>query len=783
MMRALPIAGLALATVATAQNPPWNIPHRGALVYQRTTETFRLEEPPAKGRPEIFLKSCEAGGQEWRYCAYPQGRSPAGFAAPDFDDSTWSLGTGMFGGDTNDKRVRTKWTAAELCLRTHIDIGRRKPKLALFRIHHDDGVRVYCNGVQVVSNDDVGSNLLYPLEGKAVDAFVRGDNVIAVQGINTGGAQYLDVELRLYFTLPSGARNGAELVEQMKSGRAAIDHVHGDLFGAFRPPPMLLQGELDAAQERVRMPPGDLREIAWFAAMDLSKGVTGGVLQMEAPRMYRLGDLVLRGHVDPVDADGWQQMDLQVKNLPEPLPRDDSKRYVERWVKPNVQYGFDGRLRVRRRIDLADGKARVEEFHTDLQGMLLRGKNWKEPAAGLRQAESWKVAAVRDNQDAEFRSMVRKALDKACAHLRSLLDHVDGDELKPDKENSDRSYNSGRLAIGLLALLKGGVGHDDSVVQKVLQVLRQRTLVDTYSLGNAIMAIEAYYSPPNELADLKTGVIGHARQRTLPPEDLQLVSRWTDQLLQNVDTRVDPAYELRFNYVRGGRYDHSVNQYGLLGLYSAHLCGVPISVAVWEAAANHLIAYQGEGTKRVDLDLVDFRTLARIGTDKTRRTASHASARAAGWYYGDPKEDGEQTPRYGSMTAAGITGLSICQAAMLDYPGVERSKLQNDATAARNAGFAWFALNLQTRYHPGGIDHQQHWLYYYLYGLERAAMLSGIALIQDRDWYFEGAMVLVLTQQDDGTWPGEMFADQEVERDAMAILFLKQSTLPVLTGQ
>ena len=78
---------------------------------------------------------------------------------------------------------------------------------------------------------------------------------------------------------------------------------------------------------------------------------------------------------------------------------------------------------------------------------------------------------------------------------------------------------------------------------------------------------------------------------------------------------------------------------------------------------------------------------------------------------------------------------------------------------------------------------QQRWLYYYLYSLERAALLSGIALIQDRDWYFEGALMLVLSQLPNGDWPGELSDDETIERNAMAILFLKQSTSPVLTGK
>jgi hypothetical protein len=41
-----------------------------------------------------------------------------------------------------------------------------------------------------------------------------------------------------------------------------------------------------------------------------------------------------------------------------------------------------------------------------------------------------------------------------------------------------------------------------------------------------------------------------------------------------------------------------VNQYGLLGMYSAHLCGIAIKPTLWEAAANHLLAVPGQPTAR-----------------------------------------------------------------------------------------------------------------------------------------------------------------------------------------
>ena len=40
-----------------------------------------------------------------------------------------------------------------------------------------------------------------------------------------------------------------------------------------------------------------------------------------------------------------------------------------------------------------------------------------------------------------------------------------------------------------------------------------------------------------------------------------------------------------------------------------------------------------------------------------------------------------------------------------------------------------------------------------------------------------------LAQKADGNWPGELLPEGAIETNAMAILFLKQSTLPVLTGK
>ncbi len=771
-------------TALPAQGIVWDVPHRGALVYDRTTQGFELGAPPSRLRPQWVIEGAGPGAYTWRYHAATPETVPAGWEQPGFDDGAWPHGRGEFGPDVGRNPVQqTVWNGTWLGLRARVDLGTRKPRAVLVRASFDDVLSIHWNGTKVAERSDLGRDREIWLVGASLDAWQRGENTLAFACLNTGGYQCLDVAVATFATLPTGARTTDDLARLWREEHDRAAGVRGDLFGGYRMPPLLLEGDLQNGLH-VRLPPADLRDLGWWMAMDLRCGVTGGAVAAEAARLYRLGDLVVKGRATAVDTEGWQTIELTVRNSAEPAPRSDSKRFVDRFIAPHVAYGFDGRLVVRRKLAVAGNRVRIVEFATELDGRVLRGKDWKDVAAALRQRETWRFREVREGQDAAFRASVTAAIERGTKRLRRRLENLDRDALEAESPDADRSYHTGRLAIGLLALLKGGVPKDDPVVKKGYDELRRRVLVDTYSLGNALMALEALYAPASEWGDLRSGTIDRPQRRQVPADDLKLMQQWARQLLHNVDDRVDPAYLLRFNYVRGPRTDNSVNQYGLLGLYSAHLCGVEVPASVWEAAINHLLADQCPEGEKVRLDLTDYRTHARRSAAPDEKfTVSTMYARACGWSYHGPKSDGELSPVYGSMTAAGITGLAICQAALEDYPNVKRPKLQGEASRARADGFAWLAQNMTMRYHAGAIDRQPRWFYYYLYGIERAALLSGIALIADRDWYFEGAMVLVHSQQDDGHWPAELQADLAVERDAMAILFLKQSTAPVLTGR
>ncbi|MFK7742287.1 MAG: hypothetical protein AB8H80_18380, partial [Planctomycetota bacterium] len=783
------LAALASLRELPAQKLRWDLPENGAHTYQRTTQRFEVRPPPSRLRSVSAIADGHAATPHaWRYFACPNGREPDGFADASFDDSSWPRAPGGFGPAPNKPgsgNHRIAWTSATICARTTCDLGRSRPKALLFEIDHDDGVRVWLNGQLVLADDGYGVGRRYIVRGKALKAWRRGDNTIAVRCSNIGGSQYLDVALRYFPKLPRGMRTDEQLHAALRAEQTAASRMSRKLFGPYRPPAMLLQGELDEEQQHVMHRPVDLRELAWWVATDLRCGALGGRIQLDARRIWEIGDIKIRGRAGAIDPDGWQTITAKLETLAEPARGQDSAAFLRSAVLRFVHHGFAADLKIRRRIEVRETGARVAEFESELVGQIFQGRESKEIAAGLEQRERWLLQATHENRDTDFRLLVKRAIEKGTARLLAqLASPAKTNNLKKDREGSNRSYHSGRLALGLLALIKGGVPKDNEVVQRCLKELRGRTLVDTYTLGNALMALESYYQPASEISMLRSGTIDRPRKREVPEEDRALMKKWVGRLLKNVDTRVDSAYLLRFNYVEGGRFDNSLQQYGLLGLYAAHLCGVDISSTAWEAAANHLLDVQQEDGDKHRLELMDYRTHTRLDFDPDAPvTVAQLSTRANGWSYYEAGDHGADHSIWGSMTCAGITGLAICQAALLDYEGQTRRKLQNSATRARNNGFAWLAKHMTVRYHPGSMIRQRRWLYYYLYGLERAALLSGVALIQGRDWYFEGAMMLVLSQLEDGNWPGELQGDEAIERTAMAVLFLKQSTNPVLTGK
>ena len=166
-----------------------------------------------------------------------------------------------------------------------------------------------------------------------------------------------------------------------------------------------------------------------------------------------------------------------------------------------------------------------------------------------------------------------------------------------------------------------------------------------------------------------------------------------------------------FTYSPGGaRSDLSNTQYAALGLRAAHNLGVQIPAKRWQKLAAYTLRQQG-----------------RDGGGHYSQKGRMASA---------------------SMTVALIAVLEICDARMK-----AGSKYHRKCKKAIAAAWKW----VQKR--PGDVGSalsaSMH-LYYQHYGLERAAILSGVFEIGGVDWYVAGALMMLGHQADLGGWNGRM---------------------------
>jgi hypothetical protein len=288
--------------------------------------------------------------------------------------------------------------------------------------------------------------------------------------------------------------------------------------------------------------------------------------------------------------------------------------------------------------------------------------------------------------------------------------------------------SGGFTALAVLALLNCGVPADDEVVRRGLNYLRDLPPQDTYVVG------------------LQTMVFAEAGQA----RDKELVQRNVDWLL---GTRVRKGGELiGWSYGRGlaasGLADNSNSQYAMLGLNAGKQAGAKIDAETWKEIQTF---YQ------------------------------HAQQPDGGWNYMNHSQKGSASL---TMTTAGFCSLHIA--------GLELSKgrqgLGPDGVAARcgqyeedrslAAAMKWIGGHFTFR--PRG-----NYIFYNIYGLERAGRLSGQRFLGGHDWYREGCEYLVGQQREDGSW----FADGggadswPVVSSSFALLFLSKGRTPVLISK
>ncbi len=174
----------------------------------------------------------------------------------------------------------------------------------------------------------------------------------------------------------------------------------------------------------------------------------------------------------------------------------------------------------------------------------------------------------------------------------------------------------------------------------------------------------------------------------------------------------------------GPRFDHSVTQYGLLGLWESSKRRGPTASRVWHQASQHFIESQNPD---------------------------------GGWGY---TARSRSTP---SMTAAGLTALLIAQENIYR----NKQKPPTQITQAIKGGINWLDIHVSNN----GVTVDD--TLYYLVSLERASLASGIRTLGGRDWFQAGAQSIINNERGSGSLGGELVDT------AFALIFLSRGGVPV----
>jgi hypothetical protein len=323
---------------------------------------------------------------------------------------------------------------------------------------------------------------------------------------------------------------------------------------------------------------------------------------------------------------------------------------------------------------------------------------------------------------------VRRAIERGQDFLRR---QQQGDGSWPEGQHP----RGGVTALVMVALLESGVRPDHPAIDQGLRYLRTIRPSGTALSGPANTYV----------VSLQTMVYCLAR----PQEDLGRI-RENVAWLEEAQIKVG-QYAGMWDYGMGKhRGDNSCTQFALLGLREAAELEPP--------------------ELRVKVDPEVWR--------RVREQFTKSQAADGGWGYQGASSQS------GSMTSAGISSLII--AGMRLHEGQEKIRAghiedcgvwqQNDAIAR---GLDWLGRQEKlVETNPGsGL-----WHFYYLYGLERAARLSGQRFLGKHDWYRDGAKLLIDSQATGGLW--ERRGDQnEVISSAFALLFLSKGRSPVLMNK
>jgi hypothetical protein len=302
-----------------------------------------------------------------------------------------------------------------------------------------------------------------------------------------------------------------------------------------------------------------------------------------------------------------------------------------------------------------------------------------------------------------------------------------------EKDSVAGARPGGCTALALLALLNAGVPPTDDVIRKGLASLhdeKRLPLRHTYVVG------------------LETMVY------CLAGDDKQRIERHVQWLIDA--RRMDGNKLLGWTYDKTNfRTDASNTQYAVLGLHEAQLAGIEIKREVWDSVRDYYLNTQ----------------VANGGYGYV-------------WDWANNRIEGAEGPRF-TMTTAGLCGLLTAGADL----NAGRETPNGDGTWKNCGAYVENekvvkSLEWLSKHFPGSDRlGAEPYVYYALYGIERAGRLTGMRFLGEHDWYRAGCEFLVARQNRDGSWHGAGESGGTITSTSFALLFLSKGRTPILVSK
>ncbi|WP_432797594.1 DUF4159 domain-containing protein [Poriferisphaera sp. WC338] len=289
---------------------------------------------------------------------------------------------------------------------------------------------------------------------------------------------------------------------------------------------------------------------------------------------------------------------------------------------------------------------------------------------------------------------IQQAITRMQDYFFSIHDGVDQWE---NQYKGNKIHGGGETALVTYALLSSGISPQDARLSPAIQYLMRKEMNGTYARS---LRAHCFAAMPSSYAS-----------RLLSD------ARW----LKGAQSKGRFDYGAKFV----SRFDHSVTQYGVLGLWEYAKRGGGAAPLFWKSTQDHFISCQNED---------------------------------GGWGYTPGQKSTD------AMTAAGVTALLVAQ----EQIHRNRSEPSKQLQEAIERGLVWLDLRAHSKKGLVGGGAM-----YDLYSIERVGMASGLKTFGRRDWFDAGADHILKRENGTGSL-GQNRVDT-----AFALLFLARGRVAV----